>query len=99
MAKEQLIIEEDDFLVRVFISEREKVNSIPLYEYIILKCREIGIAGATAIRGIMGYGADRRLHTSKLVDLSDNLPIISYYDVTNEDLKTVKCAKASCATD
>ena len=76
MKEDKLIIEEDDFLVRIFLSENEKYNHTSLYEYIVLKCKEMGIAGATVLRGIMGYGADRRLHTSKILDLSDNLPII-----------------------
>lgn len=76
MNKEKLIIEEDDLLVRIFIAEKEKIKGIPLYEYIVLKCKEIGIAGATVTKGIMGYGADKRMHTAKLVELSDNLPII-----------------------
>jgi hypothetical protein len=90
MKKEQLIIEEDDLLVRIFLNEREKANHIPLYEYIVLKCRELNIAGATVIRGIMGYGADRRLHTSKLLDLSDNLPIIVEIVDTEENITKLK---------
>lgn len=90
MNKEQIIIEEDDLLVRIFISEKEKVNGAPLYEYIVLKCRELGLAGATATRGILGYGADRRLHTSKLVDLSDNLPIIIEIIDTENNIAKLK---------
>ncbi len=90
MNREKLIIEEDDLLVRIFISEREKVHGTPLYEYIVLKCREMGMAGATVTRGILGYGADRRLHTSKLVDLSDNLPVIVEIIDTEENIAKLK---------
>lgn len=90
MFKEKSIIEEDDYLIKIYIGEMEKVKSIPLYEYIVLKCREIGIAGATVIKGIMGYGADRKMHTAKLVDLSENLPIIIEIIDTKENIKKLR---------
>ena len=67
---------EDDILVRIYISEKEKLHGIPVYEAIVQKAREIGLAGATVIRGIMGFGADKRMHTAKLLELSENLPIV-----------------------
>jgi uncharacterized protein len=69
-------IEEEDILVRVYVSEKEKKNGRPLYEAIVEKARELNLAGATVSKGIMGFGADRRIHTAKLVELSENLPII-----------------------
>lgn len=69
-------IVEDDILVRIYISEKEHLNGKPLYEAIVLKVREMGLAGATVIRGIMGFGANRRMHTAKLLELSENLPIV-----------------------
>ena len=76
MDKTSLKIVEDDVLVRIFISEKEKLHGTPLYEAIVLKAREIGLAGATVIRGIMGFGADKRMHTAKLLELSESLPIV-----------------------
>lgn len=73
---ERLKIEEEDLLVRVYLSEKEKKNGRPMYELIVEKAREMGLAGATVSRGIMGFGADKRMHTAKLVELSDNLPMI-----------------------
>lgn len=90
MNNNSLIIEEDDLLVRIFIGEKEKVMGVPLYEYIVLKCKEINIAGATVIKGVMGYGADRRMHTSKLVDLSENLPIIVEIIDTKENINKIR---------
>jgi len=90
MFKERSIIEEEDYLVRIFIGEKEKVKSVPLYEYIVLKCREIGIAGATVTKGIMGYGADRRMHSAKLVDLSENLPIVVEIIDTDKNIKKLR---------
>ncbi|HOL57609.1 MAG TPA: DUF190 domain-containing protein [Spirochaetota bacterium] len=69
-------IEESDLLVRIFLSEKERYKNYPLYEYIVLKCKELGISGATVFKGIMGYGADKRLHTAKLIDISEELPVV-----------------------
>jgi len=90
MFKERSIIEEEDYLVRIFIGEKEKVKSIPLYEYIVLKSREIGIAGATVTKGILGYGADRRMHSAKLIDLSENLPIVVEIIDTEDNIKKLR---------
>lgn len=63
-------------LLRIFIGESDKHDGIPLYEWIITKAREFGLAGATVIRGIEGYGAHSRIHTTKILRLSEDLPII-----------------------
>ena len=63
-------------LLRIFIGESDKHEGRPLYEWIIYKARESGLAGATAIRGMMGYGANSRIHTSKILRLSMDLPVI-----------------------
>ncbi len=68
--------EEEDILLRIYIGEHERYEHIPLFEHIILKCRELNIAGATAFKGMLGYGADKKIHSSKIVDLSDNLPVL-----------------------
>ncbi len=70
------MIEEDDVMLRIFMGEKTQHHGHALYEAIVLKARELGLAGATVLRGILGYGADRRLHTSKLVDLMDDLPVV-----------------------
>jgi PII-like signaling protein len=63
-------------LLRIFIGESASVEGRPLYEVIVLKARELGLAGATVLRGTMGFGASSRLHTSKILRLSDDLPIV-----------------------
>lgn len=63
-------------LLRIFIGERDRYEGIPLYKAIVNKCLEHKIAGATVIRGIYGYGASSRLHSSKLLTLSEDLPLI-----------------------
>jgi len=69
-------ISEDGQLLRIFIGESDNWHGKPLYEAIILKAREMGIAGATMLRGMMGYGAASRIHTAKILRLSEDLPIV-----------------------
>ncbi|MBN2440024.1 MAG: DUF190 domain-containing protein, partial [Spirochaetales bacterium] len=57
---------EDALLLRVFIGESDKYHGKPLYESIVMKARELNLAGATVIQGILGFGADSRIHTMKL---------------------------------
>jgi PII-like signaling protein len=63
-------------LLRIFIGEDDKLNGSPLYEAIVLKAREMHLAGATVLRGPMGYGASSRLHTAKILRLSEDLPLV-----------------------
>ena len=63
-------------LLRIFIGESDKYNGRPVYEEIVLKAREANLAGATVIKGIMGFGANSKIHTSKLLTLSEDLPLI-----------------------
>ena len=69
-------IEEEDVLLRIYMGEKTTHHGHALYEAIVLKARELGLAGATVLRGVLGYSADRRLHTAKLVDLLDDLPVV-----------------------
>lgn len=63
-------------LLRVFIGESDEYQGGPLHEAIVLKAREMGLAGATLLRGPMGYGRSSRLHTSKILRLSEDLPLV-----------------------
>lgn len=63
-------------LVRIFIGESDKYHSRPLYEVIVETARKNGLAGATVLRGIMGFGAHSRMHTAKILRLSEDLPIV-----------------------
>jgi hypothetical protein len=63
-------------LLRVFIGETDEYQVRPLHEAIVLKAREMGLAGATVLRGPMGYGRSSRLHTSKILRLSNDLPLV-----------------------
>ncbi len=63
-------------LLRLFVGERDRHGHQPLYEAIVVRAREHGLAGATVLRGLVGYGASSVLHTAKLVELSDDLPMV-----------------------
>ena len=63
-------------LLRLFVGERERYGHQPLYEAIVLKAREHGLAGATVLRGIVGYGHSSKLHTAKILRLSEDLPLV-----------------------
>jgi len=69
-------IPQDGYLLRVFIGEADQWHGKPLYEAIVLKARELHLAGATVLRGPMGFGANSRLHTTKILRLSEDLPIV-----------------------
>jgi PII-like signaling protein len=69
-------IPEAGYLLRVFIGESDKSGHRPLYEEIVLKAREAGLAGATVLRGVMGFGKNSILHTAKILRLSEDLPMV-----------------------
>ncbi len=66
----------DALLLRVFIGESDRWKHQPLYEAIVLKARELHLAGATVLRGPMGFGKSSRLHTAKILRLSMDLPLV-----------------------
>ena len=67
---------EDAVLLRIFIGESDRYQHRPLYEAIVLKARELDLAGATVLRGPMGFGKSSHLHTAKILRLSTDLPMI-----------------------
>ena len=69
-------IPRDSLLLRIFIGENDRSGHQPLHEAIVLKAREAHLAGATVLRGPMGYGQSSRLHTAKILRLSEDLPLL-----------------------
>jgi len=69
-------IPHDAVLLRIFMGESDRWEHKPLYEAVVLKAREAGLAGATVLRGPMGYGKSSRLHTAKILRLSMDLPLV-----------------------
>src|SRR5438093_13216233 len=71
-----MMLPAEGYLLRIFIGESDRHDGKLLYEWIVLKAREEGLAGATVMRGMMGFGAHSRLHTFKIERLSQDVPII-----------------------
>lgn len=67
---------EEGYMLRIIIGESDKHEGQRLYEWLVLKARECGIAGATVVRGMMGYGASSRIKTSSILRLSEDLPVV-----------------------
>jgi PII-like signaling protein len=78
----------DAMLLRIFIGESDRWHHQPLYEAIVLKAREMHLAGATVLRGPIGFGKSSRIHTAKILRLSMDLPIVIEIVDTEEKLNT-----------
>lgn len=77
----------DGKLLRIFIGEDDKHEGLPLFEWIVRKARDQGLAGATVLRGLEGFGAHSRLHTTKILRLSSDLPIVVEIVDTEEKIE------------
>jgi len=66
----------ESVLLRIFLGEADRCGHQPLFEALVLKARELGLAGATVLRGPMGFGKSSRLHTAKILRLSEDLPVV-----------------------
>lgn len=87
---------EEGSLLRIFIGEAHKYKGKPLYEWIVMQAREYGLAGATVLRGMMGFGAHSVIKTSKILRLSEDMPVIielvDVEDKLNDFLSTIEFA-------
>jgi len=79
-------LEGEGKLLRIFIGESDTWHGKPLYEAIVQVARKEGLAGATVLRGIEGFGADSRLHTSRILRLSEDLPVLIEIADTDENI-------------
>lgn len=70
------MLPEEGQLLRIFVGEGDRHEGVPLYEWIVRRAREQHMAGATVLRGLEGFGAHSRMHTAKILRLSQDLPII-----------------------
>ena len=82
-----MMLPKDGTLLRIFIGESDKHRGLPLYEWIVRKAREQGLAGATVLRGLEGFGAHSRLHTAKILRLATDLPIVVEIVDTEENIQ------------
>ena len=80
---------DEGMLLRIFVGESDKFEGKPLFEVIVRKARELHLAGATVLRGVMGFGAHSRLHTARLLRLSEDLPMIIEIVDTEEKISTL----------
>ena len=78
----------DAVQLRIFLGESDRWEHTPLYEAIVLKARELHLAGATVLRGPMGFGKSSRVHTSKILRLSDDLPLVIEIVDSEEKINT-----------
>ncbi len=83
-----MTLPKDGKLLRIFIGENDKYEGQALYEWIVHKARERGLAGATVLRGLEGFGAHSRLHTAKILRLSSDLPIVVEIVDTEEKIES-----------
>jgi PII-like signaling protein len=82
-----MILPKDGKLLRIFVGESDKHQGVPLHEWIVRRAREEGLAGATVLRGLEGFGAHSRLHTAKILRLSTDLPIVIEIVDTEEKIE------------
>jgi len=78
-------IEGEAKLLRIFVGESDLIHHVPVYEKIVLEARKAGLAGATVVKGIMGFGPSSRIHTTKLLRLSEDLPLV--VEIVDEEKK------------
>src|SRR5213595_688608 len=78
---------DEGYLLRIFVGVSDRWQGQPLYEAIVLKARELHLAGATVLRGPMGFGANSRLHTTKVLRLSMDLPMVIEIVDTDEKIQ------------
>lgn len=83
-----MVLPEVGSLLRIFIGESDQYEGQPLYEWLVKRAKEMEVAGATVLRGIMGYGRHSRVHTAKILRLSQDLPIVVELVDTREKLES-----------
>lgn len=80
---------DEALMLRIFVGELDRHDGRPLYEALVMKARELNLAGATVLRGILGYGASTRIHSTKILDLSEDLPLVVEIVDTEEKIQTI----------
>lgn len=82
-----MVLPDEGQLLRIFIGESDKYEGRPLFEWIVEQARTNGLAGATVLRGLEGFGAHSRIHTAKILRLSEDLPIVIEIVDTSEKIE------------
>ncbi len=94
-----MILPEQGALLRIFIGESDRHENRPLSEWLVLQARAHGLAGATVLRGMMGFGAHSRIHTFKIQRLSEDLPVVIEIVDTREKLEQFLAAIDSAISE
>ena len=94
-----MVLPTEGSLLRIFIGEGDRHEGRPLFEWLVLRARAEGVAGATVLRGAMGYGASSRLHTFKIERLSEDLPVVLEFVDTREKLERFLAVVDSAVTE
>jgi len=79
-------------LLRVFVGESDKLGHLPLYEAVVKRARDADLAGATVLKGVLGFGASARIRTQKILDLSSDLPMV--VEIVDEEEKITAFQKS-----
>ena len=82
-----MTLPQEGYLLRIFVGENDKHAGRPLYEWLVTTARASGLAGATVLRGIMGFGAHSKIHTARIERLSEDLPMVVEIVDTREKLE------------
>jgi len=82
-----MTLPQEGYLLRIFIGEGDKHAGKPLYEWIVTEARARGLAGASVLRGVMGFGANSKIHTAKIERLSEDMPMVVEIVDTREKLE------------
>lgn len=82
-----MMLPENGHLLRIFVGENDKHQGMPLFEWIVRQAREKGLAGATVLRGLEGFGAHSRIHTTKILRLTEDLPLVIEIVDTKEKIE------------
>lgn len=80
---------EEGVLLRILVDESSRCQGRPLYEAIVYRARELNLAGATVLKGVLGYGADSMIHSTKILRLSEDLPMIVEIVDTREKVNSI----------
>jgi len=94
-----MLTEREGLLLRIFLGEKDRHEGEPLYEWIVRTARERGLAGATVLRGIQGFGAHSHLHTASILRLSTDLPIVVEIVDTREKIEELLAVVDPALTD
>ncbi|HEX4951779.1 MAG TPA: DUF190 domain-containing protein [Thermoanaerobaculia bacterium] len=94
-----MMLPRDGCLLRIFLGESDRHEGVPLYEWLVKEARRQGLAGATVLRGLEGFGARSRIHTARILRLSTDLPILLEIVDTREKIEAFLAVTEGAITE